>query len=126
MGKRYLVDSNTVIDFCNGKLPNEGKNLLTSISPEISIVTNVEIFATLGISDRESLLLKKFVSIAFVHAFTTDLLQNTIDIRQNYKIKLPDAIIAATALTYGLILISRNTKDFKGIEGLQLIDPYKL
>ena len=107
-------------------MPNEGKNLLTSISPEISIVTNVEIFATLGISDRESLLLKKFVSIAFVHAFTTDLLQNTIDIRQNYKIKLPDAIIAATALTYGLILISRNTKDFKGIEGLQLIDPYKL
>jgi predicted nucleic acid-binding protein len=126
MGERYLIDSNPIIDFYNGKLPVEGKNLLSSISPEISIVTNIELFATKDISEEEYLLLKKFVAIAVVHPVNTALVQSTIEIRQNYKIKLPDAIIAATALTFGLTLISRNGKDFENIAGLKLIDPHRL
>ncbi len=126
MGKRYLIDSNSIIDFCNGKMPVGGKELLLGIEPEMSIITNIELFATKDISEQEYLLLKKFVAIAIVHPVNTDLIQNTIDIRQNHKIKLPDAIIAATALTYGLTLISRNTKDFKNVSGLQTIDPHSL
>jgi predicted nucleic acid-binding protein len=126
MGKRYLADSNTIIDFCNGKLPDTGKELLMTIDPEMSIVTNIELFATKDISEQEHLLLQKFVAISIVHPVTTDLIHHTVDIRQNYKLKLPDAIIAATALTYGLTLISRNTKDFKNIKGLQFIDPHAL
>ena len=124
MGKRYLVDSNTIIDFCNGKLPDTGKGLLSGIDPEMSIVTNIELFATKDISEQEYFLLEKFVAISVVHPVAIDLIKNTIEIRQNYKIKLPDAIIAATALTYGLILISRNIKDFKKIDRLKVIDPY--
>jgi predicted nucleic acid-binding protein len=40
--------------------------------------------------------------------------------------RLPDAIIAATALVYDLVLISRNISDFKNIDGLQVIDPHSL
>jgi len=40
--------------------------------------------------------------------------------------KLPDAVIAATALQNGLVLVSRNVKDFKYIQGLEVIDPYGL
>ena len=40
--------------------------------------------------------------------------------------KLPDAMIAATALQNGFILVTNNTKDFKNIEGLEVIDPYQL
>ncbi len=40
--------------------------------------------------------------------------------------KLPDAVIAATALQNGLVLVSRNAKDFKYIQGLEVIDPYGL
>ena len=40
--------------------------------------------------------------------------------------KLPDAVIAATALQNGLVLVSRNTKDYKNIQGLEVIDPYGL
>jgi hypothetical protein len=54
------------------------------------------------------------------------LVNTTIHTRQTYKIKLPDAIIAATALVYNLTLISRNSKDFDGIEGLEFINPYGL
>jgi len=50
----------------------------------------------------------------------------TIDLRKSKKIKLGDAIIAATALVHNLILISRNTADFINIEGLDIIDPHNM
>jgi predicted nucleic acid-binding protein len=50
----------------------------------------------------------------------------SIDIRKKHKTKLPDAIIAATALVYDLVIISRNISDFKNIDGLQVIDPHSL
>lgn len=49
-----------------------------------------------------------------------------ITIRQQYKTKLPDAIIAATALFYGFVLITHNSGDFKNIQGLSVIDPFLL
>jgi hypothetical protein len=39
---------------------------------------------------------------------------------------LPDTIIAATAILYDLELVSRNTKDFKNIKGLSLINPFEV
>lgn len=126
MGVRYLVDSNCIIDFCNGKLTDTGKNFLIGIKPEISIVTNIELFATKNIEESEYLLLKKFVSISTVHPITANLIENTIYIRKNNKIKLPNALIAATALTYNFVLISRNTSDFKNVSGLNTINPHSL
>ncbi len=49
----------------------------------------------------------------------------TVEIRKLYKIKLPDAIIAATAMTNNLILLSRNVSDFNQIDGLNLINPWE-
>jgi len=43
--------------------------------------------------------------------------------KQN-KIKLPDAIIAATALIEGFILVTRNTDDFKKFPTLELLNPF--
>ena len=50
----------------------------------------------------------------------------TIELRKKYKIKLPDAIIAATAIVYNLILVSLNITDFHKIEGINIINPYTL
>jgi predicted nucleic acid-binding protein len=54
------------------------------------------------------------------------IVNKTIEVRSLYKIKLPDAVIAATALQNELVLVSRNTKDFKNIQGLEVINPYGL
>jgi hypothetical protein len=53
-------------------------------------------------------------------------LKKTIEIRKTYKTKLPDAIIAATAMVYGFTMISRNLKDFKDITGLEVVNPHDL
>ena len=43
-----------------------------------------------------------------------------------YKIKLPDAIIASTALANNFILITRNSKDFDKLENLKILNPYEI
>jgi len=57
---------------------------------------------------------------------TNNVVETCIIIRKKHKTKLPDAIIAATALVYDLTIISRNTSDFKNIDGLTVIDPHIL
>jgi predicted nucleic acid-binding protein len=52
--------------------------------------------------------------------------QKTIQLRKVHKINLPDAIIAATALSYDLTLITRNIKDFQNVAGLVCLDSYQL
>ena len=56
--------------------------------------------------------------------FTPALVSTVIDIRSTINIKLPDAIIAASALTENLPLMTRNTADFGRITGLVVIDPF--
>ena len=66
------------------------------------------------------------MEIASILAIDETVVEKTIFIRQTKKIALGDAIIAATALVYDQVLISRNTSDFKNIPGLKVIDPHSL
>ncbi|SEL54091.1 hypothetical protein SAMN05421740_106223 [Parapedobacter koreensis] len=54
-----------------------------------------------------------------------DVVIQTIALRKKRKIKLPDAIIAATAIVQKCTLITRNIQDFSNIKGLRLINPHE-
>ena len=76
---------------------------------------------------REQLVpLYTFIEITSILPIDDIVIEKTIGIRQVKKIGLGDAIIAATALANNLVLLSRNTSDFKEIEGLKVIDLYKV
>ena len=121
----YLLDTNAVIDFCNNKLPISAANFIESIEPRISVITTIELFSFTTIPQDEALQLQAFTTIATVYdEINLDIRTQTIFIRQTYKIKLPDAIIAATALVYDLTLLSRNLSDFRNINGLKIINPW--
>jgi len=126
MGSGYLVDSNSVIDILMLRIPEGGVKLLSGVKPTISIITRIELFCKAGISKEELDKLNKFLPQATVYHISEPIALVAINIRINYKIKLPDAIIAATALSYDLTLVTHNTKDFKNIKGLKLIDPYNI
>ena len=71
-------------------------------------------------------LLEEFLATATIYPLDDAITQKTIELRRIKKLKLGDAIIAATALVYNLVIITRNTSDFKNIDDLSCIDPYTL
>ena len=71
-------------------------------------------------------LLEEFLASATTFPLDDAVTKKTIELRRIKKIKLGDAIIAATALVYNLALITRNTNDFKNIDGLVTVNPHDL
>jgi hypothetical protein len=125
MGKKYLIDTNTLIDAQMKKLPETGLKFLTDIINTdftISFITYIEF---LGYKDV-TVASENLIALADVIEVNKTIIAICISIRKAKSIKLPDAIIAATALANNLVLLSRNTSDFKDIEGLQVIDLYKV
>ncbi len=69
-------------------------------------------------------LLEDFIAATTILPLDEPVVQQTIQLRQQHRIKLPDAIIAATALVHGLPLLTRNVADFQRVAGLVIMDPH--
>ena len=125
---QYLIDTNAVIDYLSQKLPLTGMEFMNQIIdkvPNISVISKIEVLG-FNAPEQHYQLLANFMRDATILDLTNSVVDVSIDIRKKYKTKLPDAIIAATALVYDLILLSRNISDFKNIKGLKVIDPHSL
>jgi len=108
-----------------GKLPKKGlKFLETAIDEEftISFITYIEV---LGYHDVPQST-QDFMALANVVEINKAIVDCCVNLRRSNRIKLPDAIIAATAIVYDLTLLTRNTKDFQSIAGLACVNPHEL
>jgi len=123
MGQKYLLDTNVVLDFMGRKLPENSKVLLSKIIDDQINISAINKMELLGFKYVEQNLIA-FVNFSEVYHIDDEIIDKTIELRKKYKIKLPDAIIAATAIVNNFILISHNIKDFQKIEELQFIDSY--
>ena len=126
MGMNMLVDSNEIIDFVSNRIPEKSAKQLDiyfNSNFSVSIVSKIEV---LGFKTQEYELkqLESFIQLSSIVYIDEAVADKTIEIRRMKRIKLPDAIIAATALVQNCILLSHNTTDFNKIEGLQVLDPY--
>lgn len=124
MGKEYLINTNSVIDYLDNKLPDNANELIDRIDSKISVITRMELLAWPGASDEQALILDEFINTSDVFALEEPVILKAIEIRKKHKIKLPDAIIAATAVVKELTIITRNTKDFNIIKELEVLNPY--
>lgn len=126
--RRYLIDTNAVIDYLACKLPDNAMSFLNRVVDDVPIISVITKMEVLGFNapQQHYALLVDFMNDALVLDLSTQVVDTTIELRKTYKTKLPDAIIAATALTHKLTLLTRNTKDFLRIQNLQLINPYEL
>jgi len=126
MGMNMLVDSNEIIDYVSNRIPEKSAKQLDiyfNSNFSVSIVSKIEV---LGFNTQEYELeqLESFIQLSSIVYIDEAVAVKTIEIRRMKRIKLPDAIIAATALVQNCILLSHNTTDFNKIEGLQVLDPY--
>jgi len=125
VGKGYLIDTNIIIGYLDDKLPAHGTLLMHAIIddiPNISVITKIEVLRFNTPEDAYAIL-EDFISRSAIFDLNDLVVDRTIQICKANRIKLPDAIIAATALVYNLTLITRNISDFKNINGLELLNP---
>jgi len=124
----YLIDTNIVIDFLGRKLSTNGMvfmNTIIDAIPNVSIITKIEVLG-FNTTANQYRILTDFMDDASVYELTDEVANVCITLRKKYKTKLPDAIIAATALVSGFSLLTRNISDFKNIKDLKVVNPYSL
>jgi len=123
MGQGYLIDSNVIIDLIGKKLPIKTINVIALNSIFSSDVSRIEVLGfSNSIEEEESFI--SFFSDLQILSLDEAVIQKSIQIRKQKRIKLGDAIIAATALVHNLKLITRNVVDFNGIDDLELINSF--
>lgn len=129
MGVKYLWDTNTAIYYLQKQFPPDAEKFMDSLlqngQPAISTITEIELLCWKTATEKDIIVLLNFINDALVIELEQAIKLKTAEIRKANRIKLPDAIIAATALVYDLELITRNINDFKNISGIKLINPWE-
>ena len=119
---KALFDTNILVDYLNA-VPQARTELQRYTEKAISIITWMEVMVG-ATGDVESAT-HEFLSAFNVIAPDGAIAERAVAIRRDHHVKLPDAIIRATAQAHAMLLVTRNTKDFKtGDPGVRM--PYKL
>lgn len=123
----WLLDSNVIMGYLNqdatqGFSHQFEQALLEGVA--VSVITTIEILGWRGHDEISRASAEKLLSCMDEITLSPSVVQRTILLRTRYAIKLPDAVIAATALTCNLKLLTRNTVDFDHIVGLTVVNPF--
>ncbi len=121
-----VFDSNALIYHLNDVYPPEQTDRVDSWIDEgasISVVTRIEVLGFEQPAEEEQKA-RQFLALFDEVPLREAVVQRTITLRKAHRIKLPDAVIAATALDLGCPLVTRNTDDFGSIDGLELLNPF--
>jgi hypothetical protein len=119
----YTLDTNALIYAVRdaGIAANFEKILAEQAPLFVSTITVIELFSSAHASEREHATLGAILRGCRVIPVDLHVAQIAAGLRRTYRIKTPDAAIAATALSTYSTLITRNTKDFASIVGLELL-----
>ncbi len=105
-----VLDTNILIDFLQGHLPAK-RELKRYEHPAISLVTWMEILVGSHSTDEE-LQLRNFLARFRLLPIESDIAEQAVAFRRTHRLRLPDAIIWASAQVMNLLLVTRNTRDF--------------
>jgi len=128
MGIKYLWDTNTAIYYLQRQFSPSAEQFMDSIlqeyQPSISAITEIELLCWKTASESDLAVLKDFIEDSVVFELEKEIKLKTAELRKTNKIKLPDAIIAATAVVRNLTLLTRNVSDFQNIQDLSVLNPW--
>lgn len=126
MSQRSLIDTNVLIDYLGGNATPEFVACVEqtlAAGAVVSVITTMELLGWRGHSEQSRRDAENLLQGMGEIGLSRNVVREVIKLRSLLPIKLPDAMIAASALCDGLPLMTRNVGDFKSIPGLRLIDP---
>ena len=126
MDQRYLIDTSAAIKYLCGTFTETGLVFLDGIVSKesiISFISEIELLAWNPPEESDLIVYQQFVQASRVLGIDTRVILKTIEIRKQFGLKLPDAVIASTALIHDLTPIADNDRDFLKVDGLKYINP---
>ena len=120
---KYLLDSNVLIYHLNGLEAATSFLESNGGKSSLSFITVIEVMS-FNYSKHEREVVKTFLNGFKRFNVDNAVIDITSALRHSTKIKLPDCIIAATAISNDLTLVTRNTSDFQRFPELNLLNPF--
>lgn len=117
-GKEILIDTNIVLYLLKGNDTLE--EILQGKEPYLSFITELELMGFQDISIKEEKQINELLNDCLVVSLNNNIKKEYIELRKKYRLKLADAIIAATAITLNIPLITSD-KQFAIVKELNLI-----
>ena len=121
---KYLVDSNIIIYHLNGDDIATNFLITNKQYSAISIITYIEVLSFDFESEEARARVRAFLDQFRIIDADKGVAVQALDNRMTKKIKLPDNIIASTAQMLGLILVTRNIKDFTSLV-IEVLNPFE-
>lgn len=117
-----LLDSNIIIYAAQPDYADL-RQFIAQYAPAVSIISFIEVLGYHRLREPDQQFLEQFFQATEVLPLSNTVAQRAVKLRQQRKMSLGDAIIAGTALTHDLTLVTHNTEDFQWISGLEILDP---
>ncbi len=117
------IDSNIII-YAAQSQHNDLRHFIAQNASAVSAVSYIEVVGYHKLTEQDRNFFEASFFATQVFPISKDVLEQATQLRQMRKLSLGDALIAATALTHQLTLVSRNIKDFSWIANLQLHNPF--
>lgn len=127
MSNPYLLDTNILIYHFNDDpavQPIFARIKTGDILGFYSPISWVELLCYPDLTEDQANEMREFLKKLSCVSLTEEVLERAAEIRRDYRLKLPDAIIAACAWVRGCTLVSRNVADFRRIDGLNILNPF--
>jgi len=116
-GSKFIIDTNIILYILNGN--EKLAETLNNKEIYVSFITELELLGYKGITKKDKNTIRKFLSECTIIDINENIKDLILGIKQTQKVKLPDAIIAATALFLDISLVTAD-KGFIKIKELKL------
>ncbi len=111
-GERVVVDTSALVDFAKGD--PAVAHVLIGLEVHISIITEIEFLSWPGLAESRQVDAHAYLGQYSSNGIGDSIRDKAAWIKRTFKLKLPDAVIAATAVHLNAPLITRD-KDFKPV-----------
>ena len=122
----YLIDTNILIYHTEGSevVSNIIREALARKAFNVSVLTKIEFLGWEKHSPEGFEKCSRLIKLSNVYLIDDDIAEKTIELKRRVKIKLADAVIAATALVNNFKLVTRNVDDYKAVKELEIFNPF--
>jgi predicted nucleic acid-binding protein len=122
----YLIDTNILIYHTKGlkSVSNFISEIIAKQAFNLSILTKIEFLGWNKHSSEGFEKCRRLIELANVYTVDEDIAEQAIELKRQSKIRLADAVIAATAIVNNFKLVTRNVDDYKAVKGLEIFNPF--